>query len=192
VENENEHFVAAAITFHPISASVTPHLPTHILALRKPHSALLETSLHPSLAIPHETISKSQNGSTSLFTLPPRALEIQPALVLLLVLLNSHAIILIRSHIRTTNPTSTTASACTKAGWHDVTFSTGFQLGSWGGEEGADGRVDARFRSCGDLIWHRYIFSGPVGREHSILIGYWELAIVFEYINDMIERFSFE
>lgn len=31
-----------------------------------------------------------------------------------------------------------------------------------------------------------------MGREHWILTGYWELATVFEYVNDMIERFSFE
>jgi hypothetical protein len=117
-ENENEHFIAPSITSRPISPSVTPHLPTHILALPEPHFCLSRNlpPSEPCYPLPHETISKSQNGSTSLFTLPPRALGIQPALVLLLLLLNSHAIILIRPHIRTTNAASTTAGACTKAG----------------------------------------------------------------------------
>jgi hypothetical protein len=50
-ENENEHFIAPSITSHPISPSVTPLLPTHILALREPHFRLSRNLPHPSLAI---------------------------------------------------------------------------------------------------------------------------------------------
>lgn len=51
-ENENEHFIAPSITSYSIpSLPVTPHLPTHILALREPPFRLSRYLLHPSLAI---------------------------------------------------------------------------------------------------------------------------------------------